>query len=149
MKGRGLTEPWTPSKPILGYTDTETVKRDFDETSHHGVKQWSLKIRKQFHLGGFVLLKSSNNHYHAVFDRMVSWVENLEIMAWTALLTHELSPLKYFQMQCIKRSATLRVSTKREKPSPRIVHRYGTQNDQILHFLAYRRLIKRIAKKLN
>ena len=51
-------------------------------------------------------------------------------------------------MQCIKQASTLRISDKKEKPSPRIVYRYGKKDDQIRGFLDYRKLIKRLMKKL-
>ena len=49
--------------------------------------------------------------------------------------------------QCIKESSTLRVSSKGAKPFPRIVHRYGKQDEQIELFLKTRSQIKRIIKK--
>ena len=47
-------------------------------------------------------------------------------------------------MQCIKMSSTLRTIQKGEKPAPRIVFRYGSQDCAIKEFLEYRQLIKRI-----
>jgi len=37
----------------------------------------------------------------------------------------------YLAMQCIKRSSTLRISSKENKQSPRIVFRYGNQDSAI------------------
>jgi hypothetical protein len=51
-------------------------------------------------------------------------------------------------MQCIKEGSTLRVSEKKEKPQPRIVYRFGSQNNQIAEFLAYRKIVKSIIAKL-
>jgi len=86
---------------------------------------------KSFKLRGFVILKSSENHYLAVFDRAVSRSENVKVMAWAALLTHKIGQLRYLQMLCIKESSTLRVSSKGGKPSPRIVYRFGKQDEEI------------------
>ena len=47
-----------------------------------------------------------------------------------------------FLIQYIKASSTLRVSSKNQKLPPRIVYRYGCQNDQIRNFLDYHVLIK-------
>jgi hypothetical protein len=63
-------------------------------------------------------------------------------------LTHNLSQLKYFQMQCIKESSTLRVSSKKDKPMPRIVFHYGKQDGQIREFLEFRSIIKQIFRRL-
>jgi len=51
-------------------------------------------------------------------------------------------------MQCIKKGSTLRVSPKRQKPTPRIVYRYGKEDSQIKEFLAYRRRIRRMIREL-
>ena len=51
-------------------------------------------------------------------------------------------------MQCIKESSTLRVSTKNDKPPPRIVLRVGKQDDSARNFLQLRKTIKRIDKLL-
>ena len=51
--------------------------------------------------------------------------------AWAALLTHNISQLKYLQMQLIKGSSTLRVSPKNDKPVPEVVYRFGKQDGEI------------------
>ena len=124
-------------KPVLGYTDTETVKLDFDDTSFKEVKYWASRTMKRFKLEGFVILKSSKNSYHVLFNREVSWPENVRIVAWVSLLSHNMMLQKWFVMQCIKKGSTLRVSPKRNKPSPRIVYRYGKQDGEIKNFLKY------------
>jgi len=101
-----------------------------------------------FKLKGFIILKSSKNSYHVVFDKKVSWRKNVHIMAWVCLLSKHKKLTGWFIMQCIKEGSTLRVSAKKEKPEPRIVYRYGSQNGQIAEFLAYRSLIKGIIRKL-
>ena len=135
-------------KFILGYTDIETVKLDFDNTPFKEVKYWALRTMKWFKLEGFIILKSSENNYHVVFNRPVTWTENMHIVAWVSLESHNPMTNKWFLMQCIKEGSTLRVSPKRRKPSPRIVCRHGKQDKEIESFLAHRRQIKNIIKKL-
>jgi hypothetical protein len=147
LRENGLTEK-SRAKPIIGFSDTETVKLDFDETSFSWVKHWALRVMKWFRLRGFIILKSSGNCYHVVFDRAVSWSENMSIVAWVALQSHNRGLNKWFLMQCIKGCSTLRVSFKREKPSPRIVFRLGKQDQQLRDFVRNRHLIKKIIKKL-
>ncbi|MEX2739273.1 MAG: hypothetical protein Q6356_009430, partial [Candidatus Wukongarchaeota archaeon] len=55
---------------------------------------------------------------------------------------------KWLLMQCIKQSSTLRISSKGEKPSPRIVFRSGKQDQQISNYLKMCTLTKKIIKKL-
>jgi hypothetical protein len=133
---------------ILGITDQETVKLDFDNTPFRTVKYWAMRTMKWFKLKGFIILKSSENSYHVVFDRKVSWKENVKIMAWVSLLSQNKNLQKWFIMQCIKEGSTLRVSAKKEKPEPRIVFRFGSQTNQIAEFLAYRKVVKSIVRKL-
>jgi abortive infection bacteriophage resistance protein len=134
---------------ILGITDQETVKLDFDKTPFRTVKYWAMRTMKWFKLKGFIILKSSKNSYHVVFDKKVSaWKDNVKIMAWVCLLSKHKKLTGWFILQCIKEGSTLRVSEKKEKPQPRIVYRYGSQQNQIAEFLAYRKIVKSIIAKL-
>jgi hypothetical protein len=54
----------------------------------------------------------------------------------------------YLAMQCIKRSSTLRILEKDEKPAPIIVYKFGSQNQAIKDFLEYRAMVKKIAKEV-
>ncbi len=148
LKANGLAVK-SSHKFIIGYTDDETVMLDFDNTILKDVKYWSHKVEKWFKLEGFIVLRSSEKCYHVVFNRPVSWSENCKIMAWVSLLSHNPMLEKWFLMQCIKESSTLRVSPKRQKPSPRIVYRYGQEDEQIQSFLKRRRLIKNMIRKLS
>ena len=134
------------AKPILGFSDTETIKLDLDEVSFRTVRYWALRTLRWFKLQGFIILKSSKNRYHVMFDRAVSWAENMRVVAWVALLSHNNGLAKWFIMQCIKGCSTLRVSSKREKPPPRIVYRHGKQDESIKSFLKTRRIIKNISQ---
>ena len=98
---------------------------------------WAKRICKWFRLGGVLILESSENNFHVVFNRPVDWSENVRIMAWVSLHSGKKLLLKWFLMQCIKQGSTLRVSRKRSKPSPRIVSRFGKQDSQIKEFLDF------------
>jgi len=143
----GLTEKSNP-RPILGYTDRETVKLDFDNMPFKQVKYWASRVAKWFRLNGFLVLKSSEKSYHVIFDRPVSWRKNVSIVAWVSLQTKHTKLTGWFILQCIKQGSTLRISPKRDKPTPRVVYRSGTQNCQILGFLRYRALTKAILADL-
>lgn len=145
--GTGLTEKSNPDLPTLGYTDTATVKLDFDNTSFKFVKEWVLKATEWFKLEGFLILKSSKNHYHVVFNRTVTWEKNLHVVAWVALQSKNKGLKRWLLMQCIKENSTLRISSKKEKLSPRIVGRHGRQDQQIKKYLEWREIIKKIDRK--
>jgi len=141
----GLTDQKSnPSMPVLGYSDKSTVKLDFDDTLFKTVKYWALRAMNWFKLRGFIILRSSKNHYHVVFDRSVTWERNMYVVAWIALESKNSKLQRYLTMQCIKESSTLRISTKGEKPSPRIVFRYGKHDQEIKSFLQRRKSLKRL-----
>ena len=134
-------------KFILGISDQETVKLDFDKMTFSKVRYWSQRALKHFKLQGFIILKSSKNNYHVIFDRALLWTDNVSIMAWVALLSHNEGLKCYLIMQCIKKCSTLRVSCKRGKAPPRVVYRCGNQSENIRIFLKNRQLIKKICRK--
>ena len=148
MKASGLIRKSSQGKPVFGFTDTETVKLDFDNMPLERVKFWARKTMGKYRLGGFLILRSSENSYHVLFNRTVSWVRNVGIVAWACLRTKHRRLTEWLVMQCIKHASTLRISAKGQKPSPRIVCRYGKQDRQIEGFLEYRKLIKQITRKL-
>lgn len=127
---------------VIGYTDRETVKLDFDNTPFKDVKHWATRADNFHELGGFLTLKSSDNCYHVVFNRSVDWSENMRIVAWVCQQSKNYKLTGYLVMQCIKEASTLRVSPKGDKLSPRIVYRCGEEDIEIRNFLHYRRKIK-------
>lgn len=133
----------------MGYTDDETVMLDFDHTPLKDVKYWAKRAMKWFKLEGFIILRSSENCYHVIFNRPVSWSENMRIVGWVSLLSNNPMLQKWFTMQAIKLGSTLRVGPKGEKPSPRIVFRHGKQDGQIQEYLSYRKLAKDVMRKMN
>ena len=147
-EGFGLTKKYNQANPIYGYSDTETVMVDFDDTPLRVVKNFALRALEFHKLDGFIILKSSENSYHVVFDRPVKWSENMRIIAWLSLISKNEKLKMYLVMQCIKQSSTLRISQKGKKPAPRIVNRFGKQNMQIKKFVAYRKQVKEIEKKI-
>jgi hypothetical protein len=122
---------------------------DFDNMTFKTVGYWARRAMRWFDLWGFIILKSSERNYHIVFDRPVSWSENMKVVAWVALLSQRRELQRWLMMQCIKMSSTLRVSNKRDKPSPRIVYREGLEENQIAGFLRYRRKIKDIMRNMS
>jgi hypothetical protein len=134
--------------PILGYTDTSTVKLDYDKMKLKKVKYYAQRIKKWFRLEGFIILKSSKDSYHVLFNKTVSWTRNAEIMGWACFISSFNLPLmRYVVMQLIKKQSTLRVGFKRRKSYPKIVFRSGKQNCEIKYFLEYRKFILEIERK--
>lgn len=120
---------------------------DFDDSTFKEVKYWAFRALKRFNLQGFLILKSSENNYHVVFDRRVTWSENMRVVAWISLLSRNKMLERWFIMQCIKKGPTLRISQKNDKPPPRIVFRHGRQRHQIRQFLIHRNLVRNIINR--
>ena len=117
---------------------------DFDLELYSTVRYWADRVMNFHGLEGFIILLSSVHSYHVVFDRPVSWSENMRILAWVALLSGHEKLQAYHRMQCIKESSTLRISPKKGKPAPVVIHREGKQDREIEDFLEYRELIYRL-----
>jgi hypothetical protein len=146
-KGFGLKKK-SNLEPILGYSDRSTVKLDFDSEQFRRMKHWADRAMKHFRLGGCLILRSSRDNYHVIFNSTVTWEKNCRVMAWVSLLSKNVGLKKWTLMQMIKGASTLRISFKQRKPSPRIVFRLGKQDKQIDNFIRNRHLIKKIIKKL-
>jgi hypothetical protein len=144
----GLHSQTSKAKPILGLTDFNTVMLDFDKQKFKLVKYWANKALKKFDLKGYLILISSKNCYHVVFDRYVSLEVCRRVIAWVGIVSKSNSMLRYLAMQCIKGASTLRISGKNDKLPPRIVYRFGRQDHAIKDFLKYRQLIKEINRSL-
>lgn len=117
-------------------------KLDLDDMPFKRVKDLASMAAKQFRLREFLILRSSRNSYHVVFDRPVSWRRNVAIVAWICLMSKHRKLTEWLIMQCIKQASTLGISCKKLKPAPRIVHRQGERTRQIREFLKYRRIAK-------
>jgi hypothetical protein len=73
----------------------------------------------------------------------------MSIVAWVSLLSYNEKLRNWLTMQCIKKESTLRISPKGNKPSPRIISRWGKEGNEIRNYLENKRLIKKIIRKLH
>lgn len=60
---------------------------DLDDMSFKSAKYWAELANEKLNLGGYIILKSSEKHYHVVFDRYVPREINLSAVAWVAVLS--------------------------------------------------------------
>jgi hypothetical protein len=133
-------------RPLLGSTSSEAVSIDCDNMRFRVVKRWAFIVLEKCRLGGFIILKSSEKHYHVVFDSRVSWEDNLSALGWFSVLSHNPRMKDFLVMQCIKKGSTLRVVGVGDKPAPRVVYRYGEQTHEVEKFLKHRKIIKRMLR---
>ncbi len=123
---------------IVGYTDRETVKLDLDSMKLSEVKKWAKLACEVYGLSGYLILESSKDSYHVLFDDTVSWRRNVSIMAGLALITKHTPYVTWALLQCRKGCSTLRISPKGEKKSPKIVHQGGKQSNEITNYVYFR-----------
>lgn len=144
----------------IGNWDTRTVMLDFDKTPLGLVKLWCFRLYVWFALDGFIILESSKRilrardkkgriifryriaSYHVVFNRKVTWKENVKIMNWIALESGIIGLQNYVRMQCIKGSSTLRLSR-----IPKVVFHFGNQDKRIAEFLDTKQFVEDFEKR--
>jgi hypothetical protein len=83
-----------------------------------------------------------------VFDRPVDWTRNVHIMNWVALESGNENLKRWVTMQCIKETSTLRYSKKGNKPIPKVVFRFGSQNRMIRRLLKLEDLYLNFLKQM-
>jgi len=144
---------------VLGNWEIEAVQIDFDNMTFKEVKYWCHRACYWYKLKGFVILESSmktrvaenkrhkvfcrfrKGNYHVVFDRPVEWATCCSVRAWLAMESKNDDLRNYAIMQDIKKSSTLRISCKGDKPPPEVVYRFGTQNKMIKKYFQTRSFI--------
>lgn len=156
------------SHVVWGNFSTDTVQLDLDMMPKEKAIYLIHRALNWFGLDGAILLESSKKeyvakkrgsrgkvtyryierNYLAVFDRPVSWIDNVAIMNWIALESKSENLKLWVRMQCVKKSSTIRLSPKGNKPAPKIVYRIGNQDRQIKELLETRRFILDSLKKL-
>ena len=114
------------------------MKLDLDRVSYKKVKSISRWLVEKFDLWGFIILRSSKDNYHVVFDRPVSWEENTKTLGYLMYMADNMGVDKWVMMQLIKGFSVLRVSRKLEKSRPRIIYPEGSQFEQIAGFKEFR-----------
>ncbi|MEO0252256.1 MAG: hypothetical protein ABIM44_08505 [candidate division WOR-3 bacterium] len=127
---------------------------DLDGMPLEKVRELADLALKRFKLGGYVILESSPNNYHVVFDRPFRyWSKTARVMAWIAIISGNPNVQKWVCMQLIKEASTLRVSPKPTnpegyKPTPKIVYQYGGRNLGIKAYLEARMETLKLLKEL-
>jgi hypothetical protein len=146
---------------VLGDWDDDIVKVELDDRyTQAQVKRIGHMLNSRYALDGFIILVSSEitrkiedakytkvvyrfrqKNFHLVFNRKASYAELNRILAWLCLTLKDENLTRWFHLQMIKGTYTLRHGFKREKKPPRVVYCYGNQDKQIAKFLANREFV--------
>lgn len=125
---------------IVGYTSDHTAMLDLDGVTRLEAIRLVNGLMKRFRLQGYVLLKSSCDGWHIVFDRRLSWKNVLRVIfAAPPCRRRWGGHLSWAELQAVKGFATLRIGGKGHKRSPRIMEYRGSQNCEISEYLICRK----------
>jgi hypothetical protein len=96
---------------------------------------------EKFDLEGLIILESSQDNHHIVFNKPVKRIENIAIIAWTCKVADKPKLTAWFLNICIRNHPILRSSWKGTKPPPKIVYPMGKQDKRIAKYLFYREIV--------
>lgn len=125
---------------VLGFTTSKGVLLDLDNTKLASVKRLCailLKhkrfryIKSKIDLEGYLIVESSKDHYHVIFNKYLSF-KNALIIASTVRIGNIVSWL----VERIKHGEfTIRISTKNNNDKPKIVLSVGKTDKLIKDYL--------------
>jgi hypothetical protein len=133
----------TKPKFVYGFTTGHGLLLDLDNTTLKETRNITEKYMKRFKLEGYMILKSSQNNYHVVFNKYLSWKKVLsclfKIVWYYHYHKHGAKPnLTYWAiLQACKQSETLRISTKKRKNAPKIISTKGKTDKLIRDYLEF------------
>ena len=118
---------------------------DMDDITEREARRHVERLMLRFRLGGYVLLRSSSDGWHVVFDRRTNWRNVLRVaFACPPCRKRHKGRLSWAELQAIKGYATLRVGNKGRKHAPRIVEIRGNRKGQVAEFLAFYRRFRNL-----
>jgi hypothetical protein len=128
---------------VYGFTTTKGLLLDLDNTTLKESSAIAEKYMNRFRLEGYLILRSSENNYHVVFNRYLTWKKTLEYLfkiVWRYHYhEHGVKPslTSWAILQACKGSETLRISTKNHKRMPRIVRKHGATDKLCKDYVEY------------
>jgi len=133
MRNNRKIEP----KFVYGFTTDKGLLLDLDNTTLADTRKIAKKYCNRFKLEGFLILKSSQNNYHVVFNKYLTWKKAIEYLfkiVWNYhYYEHGSKPslTSWAILQACKKSMTLRISKKKHKKIPKIIESFG-KNDKLI-----------------
>jgi FMN phosphatase YigB (HAD superfamily) len=130
-------------KYVCGFTTIKGLLLDLDNTTLKESSAIAEFYCKRFRLKGYLIARSSENNYHVVFNRYLTWKKTLEYLfkiVWRYHYhEHGMKPsLTYWAiLQACKGSETLRISKKNHKAVPKVVRCYGETDKLCRDYMEY------------
>lgn len=137
-------------KFVYGFTTSHGLLLDLDNTTLDETRKIAKKYMERFKLEGYVILRSSQNNYHVVFNRYLSWKKVLsclfKIVWFYHFHKHGSKPSLTFWaiLQACKETETLRISMKERKAVPKVIQTKGKIDKLIKDYLDFMREMNKI-----
>ena len=122
-------EKWVRKGCCIGFVTTKGLMLDLDHASLRKATRIAEALLRDHKLEGYLVVRSSENNYHLVFNRYLSW------RTIGKILFNQWNCISWGIWQIRKGELTLRVSSKNEKNKPKIVKRVGKQDKLIADYL--------------
>lgn len=113
----------------IGFTTTKGVCLDLDNISEFKARKIAQHTYEKYKLEGYLIMKSSNNHYHIIFNKYITWRKVGQIIFGLYIVT----AWGIWQMR--KGEITLRISKKNMKNKPKEIMRKGKTDKLIKDYL--------------
>jgi len=129
---------------VVGFTTSHGLMLDLDNTSLRETRRIAQHYCKRFKLGGYLIAKSSQNNYHIIFNRYLSWKKVLEFLFKIVWAYHyhkrgiKPSLTNWAILQACKGSMTLRISNKKHKKPPKFIEIIGLKHNLIHDYCNFR-----------
>jgi len=127
--GENVMHEWVKQGYCVGFVTTRGVLLDLDNMTLKKAKWIAKTLLYEFKLEGFILIRSSSNNYHAVFNKYVSWKKI------TQVLFSRYECVRYAVQQMQNGHLTLRISKKNGKNKPKVLLKVGETNKLIKDYL--------------
>ena len=138
------TKKGKPINYVVGFTTSHGLLLDLDGIPLTKVKALAKYYCARFKLQGYLIARSSQNNYHVIFNRYLSWPTTLEYLfkvVWNFHYhNHGSMPhlTNWAILQAIKHSQTLRIGSKDNKKPPKTVFIQGKTQSLIRDYLHFR-----------
>ena len=113
----------------IGFTTTEGVCLDLDYITQEKADKRAVHLLERYKLEGYLLIESSPDHYHVVFNRYTDWRETTQIVFST------FKAIEWGIWQARKGELTLRLSEKNGKNIPQLIKCVGKTDKLIKDYL--------------
>jgi len=124
-----MVHNWVNTGYCVGFNTNRGLILDLDNMRFKKALWLAETLMKKHKLEGFLLIKSSDKNYHAVFNRCLSWKTT------TKILFSQYECLRWAVFQMKEGQLTLRISKKNNENKPKILLKVGKTDKLIKNYL--------------